>query len=161
MRQLDIGVEKVRIGLITFGSKVYHQFHLQDYHQKTKLTNAILNVQYSGGGTNTGSAIAHARNIMFKSSNGGRDYVDKILIVITDGFSRNTTQAALEASICRSLGIKIFSVGVGFGVDDFELKAIANRPSDNDEKFNFRVDAFSALESMSSALTTSLCEGRV
>ena len=118
-------------------------------------------MKYVGGGTNTGSAIAHARNVMFKSSYGGRDNAVKILIVITDGFSRNTTQAALEASICRSIGIKLFSIGVGFGVDTFELTAIANRPNEDDEKFSFRVDDFQGLETIRSAIVANVCKGMV
>ena len=161
VQQFDIGPDKVRVGMVTFGSSVNHQFHLNDFHRRHKLISAILNVQYVGGGTNTAGAIAHARNVMFKSTNGGRNKADKILIVITDGFSRNTTKAALEASICRSIGIKLFTVGVGFGVDNFELTAIANRPSDDSEKFSFRVDDFQELKAIESDITHTLCKGMV
>ena len=160
VQQFPVGADKVRIGLITFGSKVFHQFHLNEHYKKNSLVYAIKDVQYVGGGTNTEAAIAHARNVMFKPTNGGRDNVDKLVIVITDGYSRNTTQTALEASISKSLGIKMFSIGVGFGVDDFELNAIANRPTDDREKFMFRVDDFDALDSIKSALTTKACEGK-
>ena len=161
VQQFDVGHDRVRVGMVTFGSSVHHQFHLNDFHQRHKLISAILHVKYVGGGTNTAGAIAHARNVMFRSTNGGRNKTDKILIVVTDGFSRNTTKAALEASICRSIGIKLFTVGVGFGVDNFELTAIANRPSDDSEKFSFRVDDFEELKAIESDITDEICKGMV
>ena len=158
IREFPIGTDNVRVGLMTFGTNVHHQFHLNKYYDQKSMLKTIESVPYVGGGTHTGRAIAHARN-MFKRHNGGREDVVKILIVITDGFSHNTTETALQASILKSLGIKIFSVGVGFGVDDFELRAIANRPTDQLEKFMFRVNDFNALDSIKSALATKTCQG--
>ena len=159
VQQFDIGHDRVRVGMITFGSTVHHQFHLKDFHEKRKLISEILTVKYVGGGTNTAGAIAHARNVMFKHTNGGRDNADKILIVITDGFSKNTTKAAMEASICRNVGIKIFTIGVGHGVDNFELTAIANRPSDRNEKFSLRVDDFDGLKEIEMEVADEICKG--
>ena len=158
VKEFPIGEDKVRIGLITFGTKVHHQFHLNKFVSKSSILKAIEHVKYVGGGTHTARAIAHARSIMFKKDNGGREGVAKILVVITDGFSHNTTEAAMEASRARSLGIKIFSVGVGFGVDDFELKAIASKPQGG-TNFLFRVDDFRGLSSIKTALAAKACAG--
>ena len=158
VKEFSIGEDKVRIGLITFGTKVHHQFHLNKFFSKSSILKAIEQVKYVGGGTHTARAIAHARSIMFKKDNGGREGVAKILVVITDGFSHNTTEAAMEASLARSLGITIFSVGVGFGVDDFELKAIASKPKGG-TSFQFRVDDFHGLSSIKTALATKACAG--
>ena len=40
-----VSATEVRIGLITFDSKVYSQFHLNKYHDKTALKNAISHVR--------------------------------------------------------------------------------------------------------------------
>ena len=40
-----VSATEVRIGLITFDSKVYSQFHLNKFHDKTALKNAISHVR--------------------------------------------------------------------------------------------------------------------
>ena len=41
-----IGANETQIGLITFDSKVYLQFHLNRYHTKTDIKNAISHTRW-------------------------------------------------------------------------------------------------------------------
>ena len=49
-----------------FSSRPYNEFNLNRYNNKTALMNAITNISYQKGGTNTGDAIKYMDNTMFK-----------------------------------------------------------------------------------------------
>ncbi|XP_045164235.2 collagen alpha-1(XII) chain-like [Mercenaria mercenaria] len=52
-----IGPDDVQVGILTYSSSVKIQFHLNDYANKNSLKNAILNIPYTGGTTDTGGGI--------------------------------------------------------------------------------------------------------
>ena len=41
-----IGANETQVGVITFDSKVYLQFHLNKYHTKTDIKNAVSKTRY-------------------------------------------------------------------------------------------------------------------
>lgn len=90
--------------------------------------------------------------------NGGRPWAAHAIILITDGYSDNTTLTTLEASIARSKGIELFAIGVGGGVDENELNGIASYPT---ETHVFRVDNYDALKHIEKSLASSACHSKL
>ena len=154
----DFPVRKngVHIGIVTYGSRIYENFGLTTYFTEPEMMSAIGRIQYLGGGTNTGGVIKYARERMFNKDNGGRK-VDQIMFVITDGYSMDSENTTMEASISKSYGIKMIALGVGHNFDEKELNYIAT--ADGEKKLMFRVDGFSALETIKSILAKVVCQG--
>ena len=55
--KFDIGQDKVRVGTEIFSDRTYIQFGLNKYMTKNSLTQAISNIPYKRGTTNTGQAL--------------------------------------------------------------------------------------------------------
>ncbi|XP_048254683.1 collagen alpha-1(XII) chain-like [Haliotis rufescens] len=135
-----VGPSAVRFSVVVFSTSVTNQFNLDQHDSRTDLITAIEAVSYSGGGTNTASALSFVRKNSFLSVNGARIGVTQVVIVITDGRSSNKAQTASEGSLLHQAGIKVISIGVGSGVDMEELRAIASN-----NNFVFSATDFSAL----------------
>uniref|UniRef100_A0A2C9KKT0 VWFA domain-containing protein n=1 Tax=Biomphalaria glabrata TaxID=6526 RepID=A0A2C9KKT0_BIOGL len=101
----------------------------------------------------TSKALKFARENMFGPQHGGRADAERVLIVLTDGRSYNTTSTVQEASLCKQQGIAVFAIGVG-NADEGELKAMSNFPAD---KYMYYVNGFQALASLQSTLLDSTC----
>lgn len=155
---LPVGETGVHVAVSTFGSDVATHFYLNSHYNKNNLLDAIGRIRYRGGKTDTGRAIKHARKVLYSEKHGGRNGVEQVLIVITDGYSTDFNDTLMEASMCRSLGIKLISIGVGFGTDEFELKNIAS--THNGEKMVYTVDNFDSLYSIEDVITTTTCDGK-
>ena len=50
---------------------------------------AVLATTYTHGRTNTGAALRYVSEQMFATSNGGRDNVPNLIIILTDGGSND------------------------------------------------------------------------
>lgn len=55
--KFDIGADKVRIGTEIYSDRTYIQFNLNKYTDGAALDNAIANIPYKRGTTNTGQAL--------------------------------------------------------------------------------------------------------
>lgn len=80
----------------------------------------------------------------------------KIAIVITDGKSANAGATSSEAARLRAKGVTVFSIGVGTGPKETELKAMATDP---DNEHVFVVNNFDALSLIKGALQKKACQG--
>jgi Mg-chelatase subunit ChlD len=151
-----IGSDKVRIGVETFSSRPYTEFNLNKNLDHASVATAIDHISYKSGGTNTGTALKDMYTKMFTAPNGDRPGVPNIAIVVTDGRSNNRPSTLAEAAKAKALGIEVFSVGVGAGVDVSELNAIA---SDPDAGHVMTVTDFSKLQQIQSAFAAKTCAG--
>ena len=154
---LDIGQNKTRIGLLTFSDvtefyiKLNYNLNKEDYQQHLNY------VKYIGGGTDTATALRRMRVEGFVSDigrNADRSEAAKIAIVLTDGLSLTPDATAKEAQLAHKMGIQIFSVGIGSGVDKLELQDIASDPDDN---FVLHVDNFGSLKEIKTKLAARTC----
>ena len=59
------------------------------YNYRAQLAEAINNLDYSHGTTNTGSALRYVKNNMFSGFNGDRSGVLDVAVVLTDGGSND------------------------------------------------------------------------
>lgn len=67
-----IGPNDFQIGMITFDSKPYLQFHLNRYNNQADVLSAISRANYTQGGTNTHLALKYAADTSFTQANGAR-----------------------------------------------------------------------------------------
>lgn len=120
-----ISPSNVQIGVITFNSRVYEHFAMNDYQDINSLTNAIMSIPYTSGGTRTDIAIEYVIRNGFTSLKGDRTSAPNFLIVISDGHSNVPSSTKQAATHLHSAQINTFAVGVG-SVNLQELTYIAS-----------------------------------
>lgn len=153
----DIAANKTRVGVSTFSHDYRSIISLDQYSNKEELKTAIANVTYLGGGTDTGAALQRVREVDFSSARTRRE-VAHILIVMTDGLSRNPDSTKLQAKLAKTNGTYIFAIGISDNVDEDELSYIASGPDSTVSDFVFSVDNFDALDAIKSVLAIRTCE---
>lgn len=150
---LDIGANKVRVGLAQYSNDPYQEFLLKDHMDKTSLLAALDTLPYRTGGTETGKAMDFILTQYFKPEAGSRanQRIPQIAVVITDGESADDVVG--PAQRLRKQGIIVFAIGVGnFNAD--QLESIANRPP---KRFMFTIDNFQALQRLTDNLLQTVC----
>ena len=144
-----------RVSAMTYATTPNMQFYLNEYTMKYAVLNA-LNFHYTGGGTNTASAIDKMRTDVFTSGRGDRSGVANIGVVITDGRSNDKAKTIQSAMNARKQGMELLTVGVGNNVDDNEMKAVANFPQDRNY---FKTGSFNSLGGLANNLILAICNG--
>ncbi|KAJ8004905.1 hypothetical protein DPEC_G00141140 [Dallia pectoralis] len=86
---LDIGSDKVRVGLAQFSDEPKKEFLLADNTEKSSLLEKVDQLQQLHGGTATGTAISFLQTEFFTKAAGSRadQRVPQIAVVLTDGVS--------------------------------------------------------------------------
>ncbi|KAG8548826.1 hypothetical protein GDO81_023976 [Engystomops pustulosus] len=121
---LDIGADRVRVGLIQYSSTPQVELRLDSGFTKDIVKEKIKSVIFKGGSTETGLALKY---IMRKGFPGGRDSsVPKVLIILSDGKSQG--QPTVPALRLRQQGVRVFAVGVKFP-RWAELNSLASDPA--------------------------------
>ncbi|XP_041830461.1 von Willebrand factor A domain-containing protein 2 isoform X2 [Melanotaenia boesemani] len=121
---LNIGPDKVRVGLIQFGSTPRLEFSLDSCSTRQELKKHMKKVFYRGGSTQTGLALKY---ILRKGFPGGRNStsVPRIAILLSDGRSQgNVAQAAAQL---KETGVILFAVGLRYPRWE-ELHSVASEP---------------------------------
>ncbi|XP_025106489.1 collagen alpha-3(VI) chain-like isoform X11 [Pomacea canaliculata] len=146
----------VRVGVVIYSTEVFIQFHLNTYNTKLDVFNAIDNIPYRHGSTNTAGGLQAMRTQMYTPANGDRPDVPNIAIVVTDGISNiNSRRTIPEAEQARDEGIHIYAIGIGL-TDTTELDGIASRPVDDNR---FAVQEFSELRTLRDRVFSAFCPG--
>ncbi|KAL4622748.1 integrin alpha-11-like isoform X1 [Arapaima gigas] len=157
LQKFYIGPGQIQVGVVQYGEKVVHEFHLNDYRSVEEVVRAARKIEQRGGEeTRTALGINMARSQAFKR--GGRRGAKKVMIVITDGESHDSPdlQNVIEAS--EKDDITRYAIAVlgyynrrGINPEAFlrEIKYIA---SDPDDKHFFNVTDESALKDIVDAL---------
>lgn len=150
---LDIGPDKVRVGLAQYSDEPYQEFLLKDRMDKTSLLAELDTFPYRTGGTETGKAMDFLLTQYFTKEAGSRasQRVPQIAVIITDGESADNVTA--PAQRLRQQGVIVFGIGVG-QANLIELGSIANRPP---ERFLFSIDSFQALQRLTEGLLQTVC----
>uniref|UniRef100_A0A4W5RXV3 VWFA domain-containing protein n=1 Tax=Hucho hucho TaxID=62062 RepID=A0A4W5RXV3_9TELE len=153
IKGLDIGADKVRVGLAQFSNVIQKQFHLGEHTDQMALLEQVDKFPQLGGGTDTGKAITVLRKEFFTKANGSRadQRVPQIAVVLTDGESADDVE--LPAKALRQHGVIVFAIGVG-AANINKLKDIANRPH---EHFLVNIESFQALQTLSQDLLQTVC----
>ncbi|KAK1172363.1 collagen alpha-6(VI) chain-like [Acipenser oxyrinchus oxyrinchus] len=153
VESLDIGREKVRVGLAQYSDTANQEFLMNQYANKTAVLEQIQNLQYRQGGTYTGKALEFIRDVYFTEDAGSRaqEGVPQIAIVLTDGES--TDEVRVPAGELRKKDISVYVIGINTAGYE-ELKEIANKPT---AKFLYNIENFDALNKLSDRFLQTVC----
>ena len=89
------------------------QFHLNQFTNIQSLRDAVQQIQYCRGNTNTTGGLRLARTEIFNAANGDRPRVPNVLVLITDGNpTREVDLLDEEVRRIKSLNVRIVGVGV-------------------------------------------------
>lgn len=150
---LDIGPDKVRVGLVQYSDEPYQEFLLKDHLDKKSVLAELETFPYRNGGTETGKAIDFVRTQYLTPDAGSRasQRVPQIVVVITDGDS--TDKVLDPAHALRQQGVVIF--GIAVGKDNIpQLQEIASQPF---QRFLLKIDSYQALERLTEGLLQTVC----
>ncbi|XP_014768754.1 uncharacterized protein LOC106868136 isoform X2 [Octopus bimaculoides] len=128
----EVGMNKMRMGVVTYSKKAHLEFPIGRYVTKEKLQKAIGKIRYRSGWTNTAAALKLV-NEQFQSL--VKSNATLVTIVITDGNSRSHKKTKAEAEKLHRLGIKVYAVGIGKKYHLKELKVIASDPENGVYRF--------------------------
>ncbi|CAI9721492.1 Hypothetical predicted protein [Octopus vulgaris] len=154
VNNFDIGADDktVRVGAITFSEEAHLEFPIDQYDTSEDIQEAVLRIPYRSGVTNTAKALELAKSqVEMKKKLYQAPF---ILVVITDGMSRNSTETRKVAKSLHKLGVHIYAIGVGASYDLDELKAIASDPVEN----VYQVGNYSALQGIVNLFGAKTCK---
>ncbi|XP_060683481.1 collagen alpha-3(VI) chain isoform X4 [Hemiscyllium ocellatum] len=129
IRNLDIGNDRVRVGLAQYSDDTEAEFYLNTYSSEADLLSHIRSFTLRGGATvNTGSALDFASKYYFTSSAGSRikENIPQFLILVTSGRSDDDVEAPSDA--LKRAAVMTFPVGVSH-TDPAQLEEMAIDPS--------------------------------
>lgn len=102
----------VRFGALIYSTEVEIQFHLNEYSTFSDVQDAIDQIPYIYGSTNSADALRTMHEVMFTEVNGDRPDVENIAFMITDGVSNiNGRRTISEAEAAHAKGIRVYSIG--------------------------------------------------
>ncbi|KAL2093430.1 hypothetical protein ACEWY4_010742 [Coilia grayii] len=156
LQKFCVGLGQTQVGIVQYGTRVVHEFALDDYHSVDEVVEAAQNIQQRGGEeTRTALGINSARSRAFKR--GGREGAKKVMIVITDGESHDSIDLRQAVEDSERDNITLYAIAVlgyynrrGINPEAFlnEIKFIATDP----EEHFFTVTDESALKDIVDAL---------
>ncbi|KAK0136749.1 von Willebrand factor A domain-containing protein 2 [Merluccius polli] len=159
---LDIQPDKVRVGVVQFGSSPRLEISLDECSTKEQLNKRFKKITYRGGSTQTAQAFQY---LLRKGFPGGRNSssVARVVVLLSDGrFKEGVTKGgvakggvAQAASQLKESGVVLFAVGLRHPRWE-ELHELASTPM---ESHVFFAEHFSdAVNGLCTTLTTfSVC----
>ena len=153
---LDVGAAATQIGAVTFANDARIRFFLNKFRDSLDIVGELMAMRRQSGGTNTAEALKITREQLLLAANGARAGIPQVIIVITDGKSRDTPATLEQAAALRRIGAVVFSIGVGTNLDMDELRGIAGgRHPDR----MYSAESFDALVSLNERLIRATCDG--
>ncbi|XP_009951092.1 PREDICTED: collagen alpha-3(VI) chain [Leptosomus discolor] len=128
VQQLEVGPNKVRIGVVQFSNNVFPEFYLKTHKSKNAVLQAIRRLRLRGGSpVNAGKALDYVVKNYFIKSAGSRieDGVPQHLVIILGDRSQDDVNR--PANVITSTSIKPLGVGAR-NVDRDQLQIITNDP---------------------------------
>ena len=141
-----------RLGLITYGSSAHVSFELNSFPDAERLRSAIGETSAPDVGGNLEEALKMSEEFFFAQPTSSA--APSTLVVVTAGKSTGGSEKVGER--LRKLGVEIFCVGVGGGVEKKEINLVASRPLGGHA---FTAN-FGELDALSSALGEKICRGK-
>ena len=118
----DFDNGNVEAGLILYSSEIIVESEFTN--DKKALIEIVKRNRKIFGMTSTGEAILKAAELFKAIENSSG--VPKIMYLITDGWSNGMVNVEDAAPVIKKLGVTCYAVGVGYGFNEEELKAIAS-----------------------------------
>ncbi|XP_074051313.1 collagen alpha-4(VI) chain-like, partial [Macrotis lagotis] len=128
IQTLDIGPNKVRVGLVLYSDEPRLEFGLDTPMSQAEILSHLNKLPFIGGKAKTGAALDFLTSAVFTQRRGGRSTqgVQQYLVVITEGSSQD--QVDKPASLLRRAGITLFALGIQKASGSSHLDSIASYP---------------------------------
>ncbi|XP_060252552.1 ATPase family AAA domain-containing protein 3 isoform X1 [Ovis aries] len=124
---LPVGPGALRASLVHVGSRPHTEFPFSQHSSGSAVQDAIRAAAQRMGDTNTGLALAYAKEQLFAKAAGARPGVPKVLVWVTDGGSSDPVGPPMQE--LKDLGVTVFIVSTGRG-NLLELSAAASAPAE-------------------------------
>lgn len=124
---LPLGPGALRASLVHVSSQPHTEFPFGQHGSGAAVQDAIRAAAQLMGDTNTGSALAYAKEQLFAGAAGARPGVPKVLVWVTDGGSSDPVGPPMQE--LKDLGVTVFIVSTGRG-NLLELSAAASAPAE-------------------------------
>jgi len=138
--RLDVDSGSTRVGAVTFSSAVGTSFNLDDHSTVAQVQSAISGLVHQKDGTDTEEALIFVRTDMLIASEGDRADVPNVVVVITDGKSKD--KADTLVCIMRKLIKQVYGCTI-----DQELPSAGRScglfSSSSSSSFNFKANEMS------------------
>ena len=151
-KKFKIGSSNVQFGCVTIADHPRTDFYLNSYHQRQQLLDAIQSLTFLRSGTNTAEALKTIQHDMFAHQHGGRHAASHIVIVLTDGMSKNPNETVHAAQVLKHTAT-VHAIGIGSLINQEELKAIDSNGKPG------TVTGFDVLHTMGDYLMEIACPG--
>jgi len=124
------------------------------------MKNAIKQMKYLGGNTNTAAGINLMHHTEFTVQNGDRPHVPNIAIIVTDGNStRDKANTIPYAEAARRADIEIYTVGITDRINVVELRKMASMPEKENENY-YVAKNFNSLTTVADNLVSYACRAK-
>lgn len=156
---LPVSASGTHVAAVLFSDRGELLFPLSRYTSHSAVRQALLNIGYPGGNTNTSGGLYVARSQVFTTRNGDRPQIPNIAIVVTDG--KSTFDHERTVPYARDLqrdGVEVITVGITNSVDEAELKAMSSQPQQQHRNY-FTSASFTELEDVIAGLVQTACLG--
>ena len=153
VKSFNIEKDATQVALVLYNSNPDVVFEFKDNFDD--IEEEIQEMDYPGGGTNTGKALDKVRNYVFKKLKKDREDLPKVVVVVTDG--RSQDNVSVPAQQLRDDGATIISLGVGCCYDESELNEMATDPDDK----HVLNASFSELDKLKDAMKEQICSGEL
>ncbi|XP_072507398.1 collagen alpha-4(VI) chain-like [Notamacropus eugenii] len=151
---LNIGPNKVRVGLVLYSDEPRLEFGLDTFLGQSEILSHLNKLPFIGGKTKTGAALDFLRNTVFTQQRGSRSRqgVQQLAVVITEGDSQDEVEK--PASLLRQTGVTLFAVGIRKTSGSRDLNRIASYPA---RKHAIYLESFLQLSVVRDRIKKRLC----
>jgi len=128
--RLTVLEDDTRVGIVLFATNASLSWSLADSQLRSDIQSHVTGLTYTGGWTNTASALTTAQNEFAAQSAAD---AAKYIFLFTDG--NPTSSSGTQMDVCylesglKSAGITTLVVGVGPGLDPSKLDCLVNEPA--------------------------------
>lgn len=157
VQQTNVSFDGIHVGLVTFGNIGLPRFRLNKHYTKAGVENAIRTLRSGNGETNMYAGLVQMR-ALFRENKGGRPWVKKLAIVLTDGKANvnvDKTEAEAREAFLQD-GIQIIVIGITGQADEDYLKTISSPPQKFKENYWTSPD-FQSLSNVLDSVQTQTC----
>lgn len=125
MENLNVGENKIRIGVVQYGDSAQPEMYLNSHTTKEGVLSAVRGMRHQGGRQrNLGQALEFVNQDVLTAARGSRkqEGVHQFLVVVSQGPSTDDIRSA--ASALKQSGVLPFSIGTR-DVNPTELRVVS------------------------------------